>query len=63
MRKTCHQLSSNPLPVNGANKTSSAGLPTGVEIRIVADNGKEVADSISGKKWETRNRAGVPKQH
>jgi acyl-CoA synthetase (AMP-forming)/AMP-acid ligase II len=51
MTETCHQLSSNPLPVNGTNKTSSVGLPTGVEIRVVADNGKDVADGDVGEIW------------
>ena len=51
MTETCHQLSSNPLPANGPNKTSSVGLPTGVEIRVVADNGKDVADGGVGEIW------------
>jgi acyl-CoA synthetase (AMP-forming)/AMP-acid ligase II len=51
MTETCHQLSSNPLPINGSNKTSSVGLPTGVEIRIVADNGKDVVDDDVGEIW------------
>ncbi len=51
MTETCHQLSSNPLPANGPNKTLSVGLPTGVEIRIVADNGKDVADGKVGEIW------------
>ena len=51
MTETCHQLSSNPLPVNGTNKTSSVGLPTGVEIRIVSDNGKDLADGGVGEIW------------
>lgn len=51
MTETCHQLSSNPLPANGPNKTSSVGLPTGVEIRVVADNGKDVADGAVGEIW------------
>ena len=51
MTETCHQLSSNPLPVNGTNKTSSVGLPTGVEIRIVGDSGKDVADGEVGEIW------------
>ncbi len=51
MTETCHQLTSNPLPANGANKTSSVGLPTGVEIRVVAENGKDVADGGIGEVW------------
>ena len=30
---------------------SSVGLPTGVEIRVVADNGKDVADGDVGEIW------------
>jgi acyl-CoA synthetase (AMP-forming)/AMP-acid ligase II len=43
MTEASHQVSSNPLPVHGTNKTSSVGMPTGVEIRIVADDGKDAA--------------------
>ena len=35
MTETSHQATSNPLPINGPNKTQSVGLPTGVELRIV----------------------------
>src|SRR5258707_3541163 len=51
MTESCHQLASNPLPVNGPNKTLSVGLPTGVEIRIAADKGKDVADAGVGEIW------------
>jgi oxalate---CoA ligase len=43
MTEASHQVASNPLPVHGPDKTSSVGLPTGVEIRIVADDGSDVA--------------------
>jgi acyl-CoA synthetase (AMP-forming)/AMP-acid ligase II len=49
MTETCHQLSSNPLPGNGPNKTSSVGLPTGVEIRVVGDSGREVPSGGVGE--------------
>jgi acyl-CoA synthetase (AMP-forming)/AMP-acid ligase II len=42
-------VSSNPLPVHGPDKTSSVGLPTGVEIRIVADDGRNVAAGSVGE--------------
>ena len=47
MTETSHQVSSNPLPVHGSNKTSSVGQPTGVEIRIVAEDGKDAALTAS----------------
>jgi oxalate---CoA ligase len=49
MTESCHQLASNPLPVNGPNKTLSVGLPTGVEIRIVGDSGREVPSGGVGE--------------
>lgn len=51
MTETCHQLSSNPLPVNGHNKTSSVGLAIGVEIRIVDERGRDVPSGGVGEIW------------
>src|SRR5258707_4360399 len=51
MTETCHQLSSNPLPVDGPNKTSSVGLATGVEIRFVDENGRDVPSGGVGEIW------------
>ena len=51
MTETSHQLSSNPLPVNGLNKMSSVGLPTGVDIRIVGESGRDVAPGSVGEIW------------
>ena len=51
MTETCHQLSSNPLPVNGPNKTSSVGLAAGVEIRFVDENGRDVPSGGVGEIW------------
>jgi acyl-CoA synthetase (AMP-forming)/AMP-acid ligase II len=51
MTETSHQVSSNPLPVHGPNKTSSVGLPTGVKIRIVGEDGKDLASGSVGEIW------------
>jgi acyl-CoA synthetase (AMP-forming)/AMP-acid ligase II len=51
MTEASHQVSSNPLPVHGSNKPSSVGLPTGVEVRIVAEGGKDAATGINGEIW------------
>ena len=51
MTESCHQLASNPLPVNGPNKPLSVGLPTGVEIRIAGDGGREVPSGGVGEVW------------
>jgi oxalate---CoA ligase len=51
MTEASHQVSSNPLPVHGSNKTSSVGLPTGVEIRIVTEDGKDAATGGIGEIW------------
>jgi oxalate---CoA ligase len=51
MTETSHQLSSNPLPARGTDKMSSVGLPTGVEVRIVAEDGKDAAAGGIGEIW------------
>jgi acyl-CoA synthetase (AMP-forming)/AMP-acid ligase II len=51
MTEASHQVSSDPLPVHGSNKPSSVGLPTGVEVRIVADDGKDAATGSIGEIW------------
>jgi acyl-CoA synthetase (AMP-forming)/AMP-acid ligase II len=51
MTEASHQVSSDPLPVHGPDKPSSVGLPTGVEIRIVADDGKDAATGSIGEIW------------
>ncbi len=51
MTETCHQAASNPLPVDGENKATAAGLPTGVELRIAGDGGEEVARGEVGEIW------------
>jgi oxalate---CoA ligase len=51
MTEASHQVSSNPLPVHGPDKMSSVGLPTGVEIRIVDEDGKGAATGTVGEIW------------
>jgi acyl-CoA synthetase (AMP-forming)/AMP-acid ligase II len=51
MTEASHQVSSNPLPLHGSDKTLSVGLPTGVEIRIVADDGKDAGIGSIGEIW------------
>ncbi len=51
MTETAHQISSNPLPGEGLNAPSSVGLPTGVELRIVGDDGRDVAPGGVGEVW------------
>ena len=51
MTEASHQVSSNPLPVHGSNKTSSVGVTTGVEIRIVTEDGKDAATGSIGEIW------------
>jgi oxalate---CoA ligase len=51
MTEASHQVSSNPLPVHGSNKPSSVGLPTGVEVRIVTEDGKDAATGSIGEIW------------
>jgi oxalate---CoA ligase len=51
MTETSHQTTSNPLPNNGPNKTPSVGLPTGVELRIVGDDGRDAAIGAIGEIW------------
>jgi acyl-CoA synthetase (AMP-forming)/AMP-acid ligase II len=36
---------------HGPNKTPSVGLPTGVELRIVGDDGKDAATGTVGEIW------------
>jgi acyl-CoA synthetase (AMP-forming)/AMP-acid ligase II len=49
MTETCHQAASTPLTTNGVDRTSSVGLPTGVEVRVVGEDGKEVQSGSVGE--------------
>ncbi len=51
MTETSHQVSSNPLPVHGWNNASSVGQPTGVKIRIVAEDGTDIPPGGVGEIW------------
>src|ERR1700733_9794757 len=51
MTETSHQTASNPLPSHGPNKTPAVGLPTGVELRIVGDDGRDAATGTIGEIW------------
>ena len=51
MTEASHQVSSNPLPIHGSNNMSSVGLPTGVEVRIVAQDGRDAAPESEGEIW------------
>jgi acyl-CoA synthetase (AMP-forming)/AMP-acid ligase II len=51
MTETCHQTTSNPLPHYGSNKTSSVGLPSGIEIRIVGADGTNPGIDGVGEIW------------
>jgi len=51
MTETCHQTTSNPLPQYGSNKTSSVGLPSGIEIRIVGADGTNPGIDGVGEIW------------
>jgi acyl-CoA synthetase (AMP-forming)/AMP-acid ligase II len=51
MTEASHQVSSNPLPVHGSNKPSSVGLPSGVDVRIVAEDETDAATGDTGEIW------------
>jgi oxalate---CoA ligase len=51
MTETSHQTTSNPLPSHGPNKTPAVGLPTGVKLRIIGDDGRDVATGTIGEIW------------
>ncbi|WP_158792021.1 AMP-binding protein [Granulicella sp. L60] len=51
MTEATHQVSSNPLPMHGTNRISSVGLPTGVEMRIVAEDGNDLPVGGIGEVW------------
>ena len=42
MTEASHQMTSNPLPTQGAHKPGSVGRPTGIELTILNEEGKEL---------------------
>ena len=48
MTEASHQISSNPLPP-GDRLAGSVGVPTGTEVRVVDDRGRDVAAGASGE--------------
>src|SRR5262245_35895215 len=49
MTEASHQMSSNPLPANGARKPGSVGRGTGVEIVILDDRGNQLPSGQQGE--------------
>ena len=49
MTEASHQMSSNPLPANGARKPGSVGRGTGVEIVILDEHGKILTSGQQGE--------------
>ncbi|MGW1159524.1 AMP-binding protein [Streptomyces sp. NPDC002519] len=49
MTETAHQAASNPLPRDGVCKDASVGLPTGLQIRIIAGNGELAPTGDTGE--------------
>jgi oxalate---CoA ligase len=49
MTETAHQAASNPLPSDGACKAASVGLPTGLQVRIIAEGGNPAAVGEPGE--------------
>src|SRR3954468_5798157 len=51
MTETAHQVTSNPLPSDGADKPASVGLATGVEIRVTGPGGGPAGSGETGEVW------------
>jgi acyl-CoA synthetase (AMP-forming)/AMP-acid ligase II len=49
MTETAHQAASNPLPDDGPRKDASVGLPTGLQVRILASSGNLAAAGETGE--------------
>ena len=42
MTEASHQMTSNPLPSQGAHKPGSVGRPTGIQLTILDEQGREL---------------------
>ena len=49
MTEAAHQMTSNPLPENGKRKPGSVGVGQGVEVKILNEAGKELAQGKEGE--------------
>jgi acyl-CoA synthetase (AMP-forming)/AMP-acid ligase II len=49
MTEAAHQMTSNPLPDKGKRKPGSVGVGQGVEVKILDDAGKELAQGKEGE--------------
>lgn len=49
MTEASHQMTSNPLPSNGAHKPGSVGKPTGIDLAILSDDGKVLGTGEKGE--------------
>ena len=58
MTETAHQAASTPLPDDGVRKEGSVGLPSGVQIRIVAADGAAAGTGEHRRGVRPRPRAG-----
>jgi acyl-CoA synthetase (AMP-forming)/AMP-acid ligase II len=51
MTETAHQTTSEPLPHRGARKPRSVGRATGVDLRVLDQNGHAVPTGTEGEVW------------
>jgi acyl-CoA synthetase (AMP-forming)/AMP-acid ligase II len=51
MTETTHQAASQPLPADGSGKPGSVGRPTGVQVRIAGDDGRQRPAGTAGEVW------------
>ncbi|GJP53498.1 hypothetical protein CLOM_g12661 [Closterium sp. NIES-68] len=49
MTEASHQMTANPLPAKGSHKAGSVGLPTGIELAILDEQGRELGAGERGE--------------
>ncbi|CAI5972241.1 unnamed protein product [Closterium sp. NIES-65] len=49
MTEASHQMTANPLPSKGSHKAGSVGLPTGIELAILDEQGRELGVGERGE--------------